>query len=60
MGELSITIQTTDYAVKKDTVLLGNVKKLADGSVVFATAQGLSQNISIAEMDQITNFMKTL
>ena len=60
MGSLNITIQLTDYAVKRDTVLLGNVKKLADGSVVFVTAQGLSQSLTIAEMEQITNFMKTL
>jgi len=60
MGELAITLQTTDYVVKRGTLLLGDVKKLSDETVVFATAQGLSINITTAEMDQITTFMKTL
>jgi len=57
---LDITMQTTDYVVKRGTLVLGDIKKLADNSVIFATAQGLSVSITIAEMDQITNFMKTL
>jgi len=57
---LSIEILVTDYAVKRGTTLLGNIKKLADDSVVFVTVQGLSQSLTIAEVDEIAAFMKTL
>jgi hypothetical protein len=55
---LDITLNTTDYTVKRGTTTIGNIKKLADGSVVFVS--GIQITYTAAEMDQITAFMKTL
>lgn len=55
---LDITLNTTDYTVKRGTTAIGNIKKLADGSIVFVS--GVQITYTMTEMDQITAFMKTL
>jgi len=55
---LDITLNTTDYTVKRGTTAIGSIKKLADGSVVFVG--GIQITYTMTEMDQITAFMKTL
>ena len=34
---LEITLNTTDYSVKRGTTVIGSIKKLADGSIVFVS-----------------------
>lgn len=55
---LDITLNTTDYTVKRGTTAIGNIKKLADGSVVFVS--GVQITYTATEMNQITAFMGTL
>ena len=56
---MEFAIVSTIYSVKKNGVEVGQVKKLGDGSVVFAT-QVLSQTFTLEEMTGIVNFMNTL
>lgn len=55
---LDITLNTTDYSVKRGSTVIGNIKKLADGSVVFVS--GVQITYTAAEMSQINTFMATL
>ena len=57
---MDFSLVNTTYSVKRGTAEVGQIKKLGDGSVVFATVQGLSQTITLAEMTEIVNFMNTL
>ena len=55
---LDITLNTTEFTVKRGTTVIGSIKKLADGSVVFVS--GVQITYTVTEMNQITAFMATL
>ena len=56
--ELNIVLNTTDYTVKRGATVIGDIKKLADGSVVFVS--GVQIVYSVTEITQISAFMATL
>lgn len=56
--DLTISLNTTDYSVKRGTTVIGSIKKLADGSIVFVS--GVQITYTAAEMAAINTFMVNL